>query len=262
MSISPPRKGAHVELRSVSVRRGTRTLVDAVSMSIEPSELIMLIGPSGAGKSTLLSTINRLVEPSGGEILIDGRALASFRVHELRRSIGYCFQALGLFPHLDVEHNIAITPELLGWDRARISRRVIELLERVGLDESFAKRLPSQLSGGQAQRVAVARALAAEPPLLLLDEPFGALDPNTRARLQDELRALQSALGTTTIFVSHDLSEALLLGDRIAVLEQGRLVQLGTRHDILERPATPGVSEWTAPALRRAEALCALRDPA
>jgi osmoprotectant transport system ATP-binding protein len=234
--------------------------VDSVSFVIEPSELIVLIGPSGAGKSTLLSTLNRLIEPSAGEILIDGRAVGSLAPHELRRNIGYCFQGLGLFPHLSVAQNIAITPRLLGWEAARIDQRVHELLGRVGLDPSLALRLPSQLSGGQAQRVAVARALAAHPPLLLLDEPFGALDPNTRTRLQEELRSLQGALGTTTLFVSHDLSEALLLADRIAVLADGKLVQLGTPADILERPASEAVSNLIEPALRRARALCALQE--
>jgi osmoprotectant transport system ATP-binding protein len=253
-------RGARVELRSVSVRRGSRVVVDAVSLVVEPSELLVLIGPSGAGKSTLLSTLNRLIEPSQGDVLIDGRAVRDAAPHELRRGIGYCFQGLGLFPHLDVAENIAITPRLLGWESARIEQRVRELLGRVGLDPSFMKRLPGQLSGGQAQRVAVARALAANPPLLLLDEPFGALDPNTRALLQEELRSLQAALGTTTLFVSHDLSEALLLADRIAVLVDGRLVQVGAPREIIERPASEAVSRLTAPALRRARALCALHE--
>jgi osmoprotectant transport system ATP-binding protein len=253
-------RGARVELRDVSVRRGSRSVVDSVSFAIEPSELIVLIGPSGAGKSTLLSTLNRLIEPSSGDVFIDGRAVHSLAPHELRRNIGYCFQGLGLFPHLSVAQNIAITPRLLGWDAAAIERRVRELMARVGLDASLALRLPSQLSGGQAQRVAVARALAAHPPLLLLDEPFGALDPNTRTRLQEELRSLQAALGTTTLFVSHDLAEALLLADRIGVLAEGRLVQLGTPEDILERPASEAVTRLVEPALRRARALCALQE--
>jgi osmoprotectant transport system ATP-binding protein len=208
----------------------------------------------------LLSTLNRLVEPCSGEILIDGRGVQEFAAHELRRGIGYCFQSLGLFPHLDVAQNIAITPRLLGWTGARIQERVNELMGRVGLDRSLAQRLPSQLSGGQAQRVAVARALAAHPPLLLLDEPFGALDPNTRARLQEELRSLQSELGTTTLFVSHDLAEALLLADRIAVVVDGRIAQLDTPAQILSHPATDAVSRLTEPAMRRASALCAMRQ--
>jgi len=252
------RRGARVELRHVSVRRGSRLLVDDVSLIVEPSELLVLIGPSGAGKTTLLSTLNRLIEPSSGEISIDGRAVHGLPPHELRRGIGYCFQGLGLFPHLTVAQNIAITPRLLGWNAARIRERVAELLARVGLDAGLAERLPNQLSGGQAQRVAVARALAAHPPLLLLDEPFGALDPTTRSTLQEELRSLQSALGTTTLFVSHDLSEALLLADRIAVLVDGRIVQHGRPTDILERPASEAVSRLIEPALRRARALCAL----
>jgi osmoprotectant transport system ATP-binding protein len=255
-------RGARVELRDVSVQRGARVVVHGVSLIVEPSELLVFIGPSGAGKSTLLSTLNRLIEPSHGEVLIDGRAVREASPHALRRGIGYCFQGLGLFPHLDVAENIAITPRLLGWDAARIEQRVHELLGRVGLDASLMKRLPRQLSGGQAQRVAVARALAANPPLLLLDEPFGALDPNTRGLLQEELRSLQAALGTTTLFVSHDLAEALLLADRIAVLVDGRLVQIGAPTEIIERPATDAVSRLVEPALRRARALCALHEGA
>jgi osmoprotectant transport system ATP-binding protein len=258
----PPReanpRGAHVELRQVSVQHGSRVVLDAVSFEIAPSELIVLIGPSGAGKSTLLSTLNRLVEPTGGEVLIDGQPIRERSPHELRRNIGYCFQGLGLFPHLDVMDNIAITPRLLDWDQARIEARVLELLGRVGLDASLRHRRPHQLSGGQAQRVAVARALAADPPLLLLDEPFGALDPNTRGLLQDELRALQAALGTTTLFVSHDLAEAALLADRVAVLVDGRLVQLATPQEVLRHPVNEAVARLTEPALRRARALCTL----
>ncbi|HEX4352998.1 MAG TPA: ATP-binding cassette domain-containing protein [Polyangiales bacterium] len=255
-------RGARVELRNVSVKRGARTVVDSVSLIVEPSELLVLIGPSGAGKSTLLSTLNRLIEPSSGDVLIDGRAVSARRPHELRRSIGYCFQALGLVPHLSVGENIAITPRLLGWNESRIDQRVSELLERVGLDPSFCARLPRQLSGGQAQRVAVARALAANPPLLLLDEPFGALDPNTRSLLQEEVRSLQASLGTTTLFVSHDLSEALLLADKIAVLVDGRLVQLGAPREIIDHPVSEDVSRLTEPALRRARALCSLEEDA
>ena len=253
------RHGARVELRKLCVQRGARRLIDDVSLTVEPSELLVLIGPSGAGKTTLLSTLNRLIEPSAGEILIDGRGVRELAPHVLRRSIGYCFQGLGLFPHLSVAQNIAITPRLLGWDAQRTAARVTELMQRVGLEVGLSARLPSQLSGGQAQRVAVARALAAHPPLLLLDEPFGALDPTTRGALQQELRALQAALGTTTLFVSHDLSEALLLADRIAVVVDGRIAQHGTPADILERPASDAVSRLTEPALQRARALCALR---
>ena len=247
-----------MELRAVSVQRGARQLLRDVNLQVEPSELLVLIGPSGSGKTTLLSLLNRLIEPSAGEILIDGRAVGSVEPHALRRNIGYCFQGLGLFPHLNVAQNIAITPRLLGWPQARIDARVSELLQRVGLDQALAQRLPAQLSGGQAQRVAVARALAAHPALLLLDEPFGALDPTTRGDLQAELHALQSALGTTTLFVSHDLAEALLLADRIAVVVDGRIEQHGTPADILERPASAAVSRLIEPALQRARGLCEL----
>jgi osmoprotectant transport system ATP-binding protein len=260
MQAVPERSGARVEVRQVSVRRGSRLVVDSVDLIVEPSELLVLIGPSGAGKSTLLSTLNRLIEPDAGEIKIDGRVINGLSPYELRRGIGYCFQGLGLFPHLTVAQNIGITPRLLGWAPDRIAARVTDLMERVGLERAFETRLPGALSGGQAQRVAVARALAANPPLLLLDEPFGALDPATRSKLQEELRALQSALGTTTLFVSHDLAETLLLADRIAVFENGRIVQHGTAADILDRPASEAVSSLTEPALRRARALCEMRE--
>jgi osmoprotectant transport system ATP-binding protein len=255
-----PRTGARVELRELCVRHGERLIVDHVNLTVEPGELLVLIGPSGAGKSSLLSTLNRLIEPASGEVSIDGRPIQSALPHELRRGIGYCFQGLGLFPHLNVAENIGMTPRLLGWERQRIEARVHELMATVSLDENLLQRLPHQLSGGQAQRVAVARALAAHPRLLLLDEPFGALDPATRARLQEELRALQSALGTTTLFVSHDLAETLLLADRIAVLDAGKLVQHGTPADIIARPATAAVSQLIEPALRRAHDLWAFRE--
>jgi osmoprotectant transport system ATP-binding protein len=259
---NPARAGARVELQELCVRHGQRLVVDNVSLTVEPGELLVLIGPSGAGKSSLLSTLNRLIEPASGELRLDGQPIKDAPPHELRRGIGYCFQGLGLFPHLNVAENIGITPRLLDWERPRIDARVRELMQTVSLDENLRLRLPHQLSGGQAQRVAVARALAAHPRLLLLDEPFGALDPATRARLQEELRALQSALGTTTLFVSHDLAETLLLADRIAVLDAGKLVQHGTPADIIGRPATPAVAQLIEPALRRAHDLWAFREGA
>jgi osmoprotectant transport system ATP-binding protein len=250
--------GAQVELRGVAVRRGGRAVVDEASLAVAPGELVVLIGPSGAGKSTLLGTINRLVEPDAGEIRIDQRDVRTLPPETLRRGIGYCFQGLGLFPHLSVADNIGVTPRLLGWDAARIAERVDELLARVGLDPALRRRLPAELSGGQAQRVAVARALAAAPPLLLLDEPFGALDPETRARLQKELAALQRTLGVTTLLVSHDLGEALLLATRLVVMIDGRIVQVGAAAEILSRPASPEVAALIEPARARARALAAL----
>jgi osmoprotectant transport system ATP-binding protein len=258
MRANPPRSGARLELKQVCVSHGDRMVVDHVDLSVEPGELLVLIGPSGAGKSSLLSTLNRLIEPISGELLLDGRPIRETPAHELRRGIGYCFQGLGLFPHLSVAENIGITPRLLGWERARIDARVRELMASVGLDRSLSSRLPDQLSGGQAQRVAVARALAAHPRLLLLDEPFGALDPATRTHLQEELRALQASLGTTTLFVSHDLAETLLLADRVAVVDRGTIVQHGKPGEIIENPATNAVRELVEPALRRARELASL----
>lgn len=251
--------GARIELEDVCVRRGDKRVVEGVSLSVAPGELVVLIGPSGSGKSTLLAAIARLVEMERGRIRIDGRDVLRADPHQLRRGIGYCFQSLGLFPHWTVAENIAVTPRLLGWPKERIAARVDFLLSSVGLPPSVHRdRMCDQLSGGQAQRVAVARALAAEPPLLLLDEPFGALDPETRARLQSELLALHRALGVTTLLVSHDLGEALLLGSRVAVLLQGRLVQVGTPSEVLSRPASPEVRALMAPALERAQALAEL----
>jgi osmoprotectant transport system ATP-binding protein len=253
--------GARVELSGVTVRRDGRAILDAVSLTIEPGELLVLIGPSGSGKTTLLGTMNRLVEVDSGTIHIDGADVRALALHALRRDVGYCFQGLGLFPHLSVAENIAITPRLLGWSEARASARVDELLAKVGLEPGHRDRLPRQLSGGQAQRVAVARALAARPPLLLLDEPFGALDPDTRARMQEELAELHRSLGVTTVLVSHDLGEALVLATRIAVLVGGRIVQHGPPRDIVERPASAAVSALVEPARRRARAIAGLGSP-
>lgn len=239
------------------VRRGGRTVLDRVSLTVEPDELLVVIGPSGAGKSTLLSAINRLIEIDAGSITIDEREVRSVPPHALRRQIGYCFQDLGLFPHLTVRDNVGVTPSLLGWDRARIDARVDELLARVGLEPEHAARLPSELSGGQAQRVAVARALAADPPLLLLDEPFGALDPETRARLQVELVRVQSAMHVTAIMVSHDLAEALLLATRIAVVVNGRIAAHGAPDEIAASDI-PEVASLVAPARERARRIAEL----
>jgi osmoprotectant transport system ATP-binding protein len=204
--------------------------------------------------------INRLIEPTSGQVRIDGADAASFAPHELRRHIGYCFQQVGLFPHFTVAENIAVTPTLLGWEPPRISHRVTELLELVELDpQTFRDRHPRELSGGQQQRVGVARALAAEPGVMLLDEPFGALDPLTRDRLQESFQQIRHRLNLTAIFVTHDMVEALLLGDRIAVMRGGRLVQIGTPHNLLVDPADDYVAEFMATPARQADALGALR---
>ncbi|MFE3194361.1 ABC transporter ATP-binding protein [Nocardia sp. NPDC059240] len=218
--------------------------VDAVSMTIPAGEIVVLVGPSGCGKTTTLRMINRLIEPSAGTISIGGRDAAAMNPDELRRGIGYSIQQAGLFPHLTVAKNVATVPGLLGWDRKRTAARVDEMLALVGLDpDTYRRRYPRQLSGGQQQRVGVARALAADPPVLLMDEPFGAVDPITRGLLQDELLRLQAELGKTIVFVTHDFSEAIKLGDRIAVLgSQSRILQYDTPAAILAGPADETVA--------------------
>ncbi len=199
--------------------------VTGLSLEVGRGELVALVGPSGCGKTTTLKMINRLVEPSSGRIEVDGRDVMSVPPHELRRSIGYVIQQVGLFPHRTIGQNIATVPGLLGWDQARSDARVAELIELVGLDSSMLSRYPGELSGGQQQRVGVARALAADPPVLLMDEPFGAVDPIVRKRLQHEFQALQQRLGKTVVFVTHDVDEAVLLGDRMAILNVGGVLE-------------------------------------
>ncbi|MEV6060735.1 ATP-binding cassette domain-containing protein [Nocardia asteroides] len=218
--------------------------VEEVSMTIPAGEIVVLVGPSGCGKTTTMRMINRLIEPSSGTVTIGGRDAAAIDADELRRGIGYSIQQAGLFPHLTVAKNIATVPGLLGWDRKRTAARVDEMLSLVGLEPgTYRDRYPRQLSGGQQQRVGVARALAADPPVLLMDEPFGAVDPITRALLQDELLRLQSELGKTIVFVTHDFGEAVKLGDRIAVLgERSRILQYDTPAAILAAPADDTVA--------------------
>ncbi|WP_233608014.1 ABC transporter ATP-binding protein [Nocardia stercoris] len=218
--------------------------VDAVSMEIPAGEVVVLVGPSGCGKTTTMRMINRLIEPSSGTITIDGHDTAGVDPDRLRRGIGYSVQQGGLFPHLTVAKNVATVPGLLGWDRKRIADRVDEMLTLVGLDPgTFRGRYPRQLSGGQQQRVGVARALAADPPVLLMDEPFGAVDPITRGLLQDELLRLQAELRKTIVFVTHDFAEAVKLGDRIAVLgNRSRILQYDTPGAILAAPADDTVA--------------------
>ncbi len=207
---------------------GGRVLLDALSLAVEEGETLAVIGRSGSGKTTALKLVNALLLPTSGEVRVDGRATTTWDAIRLRRRTGYVIQEVGLFPHLTVARNVGLVPELEDWPRERIAVRVEELLALVGLPATeFAARYPHQLSGGQRQRVGVARALAADPPLLLLDEPFGALDPITRAELQREFRALQGRLRKTAIFVTHDMREAALVGDRIALLAGGRLVASG-----------------------------------
>ena len=219
--------------------------VDDLSLRVEPGETCVLVGPSGSGKTTAMRMVNRMVDLTSGDILLDGRSVREHDPAELRRHIGYVIQHVGLFPHRTVAQNIGTVPELLGWPKSRIDERARELLELVGLEPELSGRYPAQLSGGQRQRVGVARALAADPPLMLMDEPFGAIDPITRDRLQGEFLRLKERLETTIVFVTHDIDEAIRLGDRIAVLRQGGvLAQYATPAELLLHPADPFVEEF------------------
>ncbi len=227
-----------IELFEVTKRFGAETAVDGISLRVERGELCALVGTSGCGKSTTLRMINRLIEHDGGEIHLDGRPVREFDEQALRRRIGYAIQSTGLFPHWTVARNIGLVPRLLKWPATRVRARVEELMALLGLPlEQFADKYPHQLSGGQAQRVGVARALAADPDILLMDEPFGALDPITRESLQAELRDLQARLNKTIVFVTHDMDEALALADRLVVMRAGRIVQQGTPLSLLRDPA-------------------------
>jgi len=214
----------------------SRPAVDHVSFEVAEGAFIMLLGPSGCGKTTLLKMINRLYEPTEGRILIGGQVTSTMKVTDLRRGIGYAIQQTGLFPHMRIEQNIAVVPRLLGWQQARIDARIDELLELVGLPLAYRARYPRQLSGGEQQRVGLARALAADPAIMLMDEPFGAIDAITRTRLQDELASIQSKLHKTILFVTHDVEEALRLADKIIIMRDGALVQYDTPLQIITRP--------------------------
>ena len=235
-----------ITLENVTKRYPDGTVaVGDLSLEMQSGEITVLLGSSGCGKTTTLRMINRLIEPTSGTIALDGRDLATASVHELRRGIGYVIQQAGLFPHRTVADNIATVPKLLGWDRKRQRTRALELIELVGLEQGMADRYPSQLSGGQQQRVGVARALAADPPVLLMDVPFGAVDPVRRGALQQEFRRLQRDLGKTVVFVTHDVDEAVLLGDRIAIMEQGgQVAQYGPPEALLAQPASNFVSSF------------------
>jgi osmoprotectant transport system ATP-binding protein len=241
-------KAAELELAHVSKRYpGQREpAIGDLSFTVPAGDVCVLVGPSGSGKTTAMRLINRMIPISGGDILLGGRSVLQRDARELRREIGYVIQQIGLFPHQTVAENIATVPGLLGWSKQRTAARVSELLELIGLDaEGIGERYPAQLSGGQRQRVGVARALAADPPLMLMDEPFGAIDPINRARLQDEFLALQRKVRKTIVFVTHDIDEAIKMGDRIAILrEGGELAQYDTPREILTHPADDFVAQF------------------
>jgi osmoprotectant transport system ATP-binding protein len=237
---------------SKSFDGGRSFAVNDVTLEVREGETLVLLGSSGSGKTTLLRLVNRLLEPTSGTIEVDGERIAGQDPVSLRRRIGYVFQGIGLFPHLTVEENVAMVPRLLGWPRRKRRERAHALLRMLGLDPKiFAPRFPEELSGGQQQRVGVGRALAADPDYLLMDEPFGALDALTRDTLQQELLALREGLRKTIVFVTHDIFEALTLGDRIAILHAGRLEQVGTREEVLREPATSFVRELFARPARQ-----------
>jgi osmoprotectant transport system ATP-binding protein len=224
-----------VECLEVTYRMNRRHLVDKLNFKVPQGEVLVLLGRSGSGKTTTMKLINNLLRPSSGEVIVMGKPTTQWNPIQLRRKIGYVIQEIGLFPHFTVEQNVGLVPSLEGWEGDRIQSRVRQLLELVNLDpQHFAKRYPHQLSGGQRQRVGVARALAADPPVLLMDEPFGALDPITRLELQREFGQLQQQLGKTVIFVTHGIQEAFLLASRIGLMQDGRLVELGSPDDFLK----------------------------
>ena len=247
----PARRAATVEFEHVSkvygpTAKGTPGAVNDLSLAVPAGRICVLVGPSGCGKTTSLKMVNRLIEPTSGRILIDGVDAATREVTELRRGIGYVIQSTGLFPHLTIGDNVAVVPRLLGWDKARQRERTDELLGLVGLNPvRYRDRYPSQLSGGERQRVGVARALAADPPLMLMDEPFGAVDPIVRDRLQNEFLRLQEELAKTILFVTHDIDEAIKMGDLVAVMESGgKLAQFGPPAEILANPASDFVARF------------------
>ena len=235
----------HVTKRYSGAATGRLGAVEDLSLEVPAGKICVLVGPSGCGKTTSLKMVNRLIEPTSGRILIDGRDAAARELTELRRSIGYVIQQVGLFPHQTIGENVATVPRLLGWPETRRRERSEELLALVGLDPAYGDRYPAQLSGGERQRVGVARALAADPPVMLMDEPFGAVDPIVRERLQNEFLRLQADLAKTILFVTHDIDEAIKMGDLVAVMQVGgHLAQLGTPDEILSDPASDFVAQF------------------
>ena len=255
---------ADLEFREVTKRYPGQqdAAIERLSLTVNAGEICVLVGPSGCGKTTAMRLVNRMIEPTDGDILIDGASVKGRTRADLRRHIGYAIQQIGLFPHLTVGDNIATVPSLLGWDKQRIASRVEELLELVSLDPQDTRdRYPAQLSGGQRQRVGVARALAADPPLLLMDEPFGAIDPINRERLQNEFLRLQGQIRKTIVFVTHDIDEAIKVGDRIAVLKKGgKLAQYATPAELLTFPADKFVEDFVGADRAPSRGRC--REPA
>ena len=218
-----------------------------INLTINESEITVFIGPSGSGKTTLLKMINRLEDNTTGEVKINGKNVKEYNIHKMRWDIGYALQQVALFPHMNVEENIAIVPELKKWKKEKINARIDELLNMVGLEpEKYRKRKPSELSGGEAQRVGIARALAADPKIILMDEPFSALDPITRASLQEDVKKLQKQINKTIVFVTHDIEEAFLLGDKICIIQDGELIQTGTKQEIISNPQNDFVKKFIA----------------
>ena len=226
-----------------------------INLTINESEITVFIGPSGSGKTTLLKMINRLEDITTGEVKINGKNVKEYDIHKMRWDIGYALQQVALFPHMNVEENIAIVPELKKWKKEKINARIDELLHMVGLEpEKYRKRKPSELSGGEAQRVGIARALAADPKIILMDEPFSALDPITRASLQEDVKKLQKQINKTIVFVTHDIEEAFLLGDKICIIQDGELIQSGTKQEIISNPKNDFVKKFIAIKKKEGEA--------
>ncbi|GHI00290.1 ABC transporter ATP-binding protein [Neobacillus kokaensis] len=235
-----------IKFENVSKRYPDGTAaVDSIQFDIQQGEFFVIIGPSGCGKTTTLKMINRLIPLTDGTIFINGKKISEYDIHELRWNIGYVLQQIALFPHMTIEENIAIVPEMKKWEKNKIKTRIHELLDMVGLDhETYAHRKPTELSGGQQQRVGVIRALAADPEIILMDEPFSALDPISREKLQDDLLDLKKNLKKTTVFVTHDMREALKLADRICIMKEGKIVQIGTPHELVTNPANNFVKDF------------------